>query len=208
MNIEKRVKSKKNTRTDRHSSKEKPRSLLIPFFIVLGLLVIIRPFLYPQIPGVAVAEAHIPPPEPIRKPIVEEKISVSNDDLTCLSKNVFYEARGTSENEKIRVINVTLNRLKSGKYPNTVCEVVHQYKQFSWTLEQSKVKTPVELLYGWSEVELREWDNIKLLSKKALSGELSDITGGAMYYHTHSVNPTWASKKENIIVSKWHRFYR
>jgi len=63
-------------------------------------------------------------------------------DVECLAKVVFFEARGESYAGKIMVANVVLNRTRFGKpFPNTICKVVYQPHQFSWTREKWKRNT-------------------------------------------------------------------
>jgi spore germination cell wall hydrolase CwlJ-like protein len=46
--------------------------------------------------------------------------------LTCLAQNIYYEARSEEFDGKVAVAQVTLNRANSGKFPDTICGVVHQ----------------------------------------------------------------------------------
>ena len=48
-----------------------------------------------------------------------------SNDLDCLVEAVYYEARSEGVIPKIAVANVILQRVKSKKYPSTICEVVH-----------------------------------------------------------------------------------
>ena len=45
---------------------------------------------------------------------------------TCLAKNMYYEARSQGLAGQLAVSLVVLNRVKDNRYPNTICEVVHQ----------------------------------------------------------------------------------
>ncbi|MCR4301881.1 MAG: cell wall hydrolase, partial [Sulfuricaulis sp.] len=47
-------------------------------------------------------------------------------NLTCLALNVYFEARGEPSAGQFAVAEVTMNRVASGRYPDTVCGVVHQ----------------------------------------------------------------------------------
>ena len=42
----------------------------------------------------------------------------------CLAKNIYFEARNQSTAGQIAVSHVVMNRVKSSRYPNTICEVV------------------------------------------------------------------------------------
>ena len=55
------------------------------------------------------------------------------EQLYCGAQNIYHESRGESNSGQIAVSNVVRNRVKSKHYPNTICEVVWQPKQFSWT---------------------------------------------------------------------------
>lgn len=172
------------------------------------------------------ATAHPKPTKPIR-------ITIPNYDKNkrCLVKNVFYEGaryyRGkentkefegmqmTEEKlkhhilkERIKIINVTMNRVKSKQYPNTICKVVHQYKQFSWTLEQHKVKRSIKSIHRHIESEMNNLKEIEELVHNHLVQNVPDITGGAVYYHTHWSYPSWRKKKIKVASTLWHKYYK
>jgi hypothetical protein len=54
-------------------------------------------------------------------------------DLECLALNIYYESRGESILGQELVAQVTMNRYRMKGYPMTICGVVKQKKQFSWT---------------------------------------------------------------------------
>jgi spore germination cell wall hydrolase CwlJ-like protein len=54
------------------------------------------------------------------------------DDVECLAKNIYFESRNQPYEGQLEVALVTMNRVYSSDFPNTVCEVVYQPKQFSW----------------------------------------------------------------------------
>jgi spore germination cell wall hydrolase CwlJ-like protein len=60
----------------------------------------------------------------------------SEADLKCLTDNVYHEARGEPEQGRYAVIFSTLSRVLDSKYPDTICGVVHQPWQFSWTMDK------------------------------------------------------------------------
>ena len=51
----------------------------------------------------------------------------------CLAMNIYHESRGERLEGQIAVAQVTINRMEHTKWPSTICEVVYQPKQFSWT---------------------------------------------------------------------------
>ena len=44
----------------------------------------------------------------------------------CLAKNMYYEARSQGLAGQLAVSLVVLNRVKDKRFPNTICEVIHQ----------------------------------------------------------------------------------
>jgi hypothetical protein len=67
------------------------------------------------------------------KPKQEAARDLSEDDLFCMVHNVYHESRGESVLGQAAVAYVTLNRVRSPAYPDSVCDVVWQKGQFSWT---------------------------------------------------------------------------
>ena len=68
------------------------------------------------------------------------KLSSSQQkELDCLTKVIWYEARGESKRNKKMVANVVHNRIEFGKpFATTVCDVVYQRNQFAWTRDSKK----------------------------------------------------------------------
>ena len=62
---------------------------------------------------------------------IAEKIEPRNvflniKDVMCMAKNIFFEAAVESTAGKLAVAQVTLNRVRSKNYPNTICDVVYE----------------------------------------------------------------------------------
>lgn len=63
-------------------------------------------------------------------------------ELECLAKVVWFEARGESKTGKTMVANVVRNRTEYGKpFATTICKVVYQPNQFAWTRNSGKKNT-------------------------------------------------------------------
>ena len=56
-----------------------------------------------------------------------------DDDRIALACNIYWEARTETYEGRLAVVAVTLNRVASPRYPDTIAEVVWQSRQFSWT---------------------------------------------------------------------------
>ena len=82
-------------------------------------------------------------------------LSITAASILCLSSVIHHEAQGESFEGQVAVASVVLNRVESHRFPNTVCEVLKQPKQFSWyskkPLTNKKAKLAEQILKG--EVE-------------------------------------------------------
>ena len=119
----------------------------------------------------------------------------SEKEIKCLALNIYFEARGEPQNGQFAVAAVTMNRVKSYRFPNTVCKVVWQRRQFSWT-HDGKSDRPKDK---------RAWQQAKSLAKLVYSKYLKfqeksngawDITQGALHYYSTTIpQPYWAKQK-------------
>ena len=128
-------------------------------------------------------------------------------DLRCLTLNIFHEARSESKAGQHAVASVTLNRVASKRYPNTICDVVYQKRwdkirkryvsQFSWTEfdEPPKLK---------SKAWFRAWK----IAEEAYKKKDQKLLNGALFYHAKYIKPSWARKKKPIAKIGQHIFYR
>lgn len=118
--------------------------------------------------------------------------------LMCLSLAIYYEARDQSLEGQIAVAEVVLNRVESSKFPDTVCDVVWQRKQFSFT-HDGKPENPKH----------RSWEPIQELAEDILNRPDDYLLGhGATHYHAVYVDPYWASKLEMVGKVGDHIFYK
>ena len=120
--------------------------------------------------------------------------------VICLAKNIWFESRGEPSDGQLAVGLVTLNRAEHTSWPKTVCEVVYQPGQFSWTAEPGlRNKKPTG----------EQWEQIVLLSATLMHRRdlFDDITDGATYFHATYVKPGW-SKLQHTIRLGQHVFYK
>lgn len=122
-------------------------------------------------------------------------------DVKCLADNAFYEARDQGIKGMQAVIDVTLNRVASKRFPNTVCKVVYQRKQFSWTHQKKQKVTQKEL-----EIQ---YEQALHLARGMLIGFGRGITKGSEWYHETDISPSWSKSKKikRTKTIKSHMFY-
>lgn len=115
----------------------------------------------------------------------------------CLAMNIYHEARGEVIEGQIAVGHVTLNRVAHRAFPESICEVVYQNKQFSWTF----------LIKDHTPKEEKAWTQAQTIARDVMIGNTVDPTNGATFYHANYVNPSWAEQMEVSKVIGFHVFY-
>ena len=124
--------------------------------------------------------------------------------LTCLAQNIYHEAGSESVQGKVAVAQVTINRANSGKFPSTICGVVHQKTavagkficQFSWACN------PTGKVHYVSDA----WQESLIVAQQVLYDNLrSDRLDEALYFHAARVNPHWPLERVARIGN--HVFY-
>lgn len=127
-----------------------------------------------------------------------------DEEMECLAQALYFEARGESVAGQRAVAEVIMNRVKSHRFPDTICGVVRQggYKknwcQFSYYCD------------GETETirEMKVYKQILKLVSSIMLGDLANITSGATHYHNVYVNPHWADRLERTTKIGRHIFYR
>lgn len=122
--------------------------------------------------------------------------------VDCLAKNIYYEAAFEPHIGWLAVASVTMNRLLSGNYADSVCGVVYQKTghtyQFSWVGMKNRLSKIDEELYN---------NILKVATVMYMSYDpTKDVTKGATYYHADYVNPRWKLERTKKIGR--HIFYR
>jgi spore germination cell wall hydrolase CwlJ-like protein len=137
----------------------------------------------------------------------QEAVAVQRN---CLANNIYHEARGEPLVGQQAVAFVTLNRVESVRYPDTICDVVHQavygdnglpvrYQcQFSWYCDgMSDVVEDMDAYYRALAVAIQ-----------VMNGEVSDPTNGSVMYHADHVSPYWAASYDREVQIDDHIFYK
>ena len=124
-------------------------------------------------------------------PAVPTLPNITKAELTCLTENIHYEASGEPLAGQVLVGKVTLNRKHSGKFANTICGVVYQPKQFSWTIKRRK--KPINKI---------EWDTAHYA---AISALVDKRNIPVLYYHNLTVAPAWG--RPYLMTVGNHKFY-
>ena len=111
----------------------------------------------------------------------DEKINYNSADLTCLAKNIYYEASNQSKLGKMAVAQVTLNRIKNPKFSKSICGVVLEPNQFSWVNNHNRKVIPVG----------DQWKESLEVAHQVIEGRRIYGMEHALYFHNDSIHPNW-----------------
>ena len=126
------------------------------------------------------------------------------DQVRCLALNIYFEARSETHYGRKAVAAVTINRLRSSRFPKTICEVVRQGGdeslhrcQFSWWCDGRSDKPR----------EGPAWRAAVKMAEQVLRHGVKDPTRGALWYHADYVKPVWRREKVRVARIGRHIFY-
>jgi spore germination cell wall hydrolase CwlJ-like protein len=133
-------------------------------------------------------------------PVGEEPL---NDAITCLSRTIYWEARGERAAGMEAIANVVMNRLGHEGFPKTICKVVMQGReqgacQFSWWCDGHSDDAKEDKSYAIA----------KEIARKALNRQLTDRTGGALYFHQRKATPSWSNEYIKTVEVDEVVFYK
>ena len=137
----------------------------------------------------------------------EEALQARAQQLSCLARNVYFEARGEPEAGQYAVAQVTMNRKAAASYPSTVCEVVHQK---NW----DAIRKRYVAAFSWTELDDlpqpsgEDWERARKVAEEVYDGERPENLHGALYYHATRVKPSWAREKKLVARIGRHDFYK
>lgn len=135
-------------------------------------------------------------------------------ELFCLAQNIYFEASIDHMAGMYAVADVTLNRVKDSRFPDTICGVVKSAKldkkgnpkrnqcAFSWYCDGKSDKVP-EGSHAWKEATEVAWNAV-------MNGKFVGLTENSTHYHTPKVNPYWASADNMSKLGRigHHVFYK
>ena len=134
----------------------------------------------------------------------------NNDEISCLALNIYHEARNQGSIGMLAVATVTMNRVESPDFPNTVCEVVKQGDhignhpirdrcQFSWYCDGKSDRPKDKNAFSFAHA----------MAFKFYYGWLGKVEWviDAMWYHADYVKPDWSYNKRHLATINNHIFY-
>ncbi|MCU9840011.1 cell wall hydrolase [Ruegeria sp. WL0004] len=135
--------------------------------------------------------------------IDEQPKAQGGEQWACLAEALYFEARGETVKGQFAVAEVILNRVQSERFPDTPCGVIKQgtgrkYQcQFTYTCDGRKDVIAEKAAY----------ERVAKVARLALDGVSEELTGGATYYHTTAVRPSWSRRFTQTAKIGVHVFY-
>jgi spore germination cell wall hydrolase CwlJ-like protein len=122
-----------------------------------------------------------------------------DEQFECLASAVYFESRGEPLEGQLAVAEVILNRVKSGRFRATICDVVKQPSQFSFVRRGVIPEAPRHNA---------AWARAVAIAHIAMN-DLHDVTGeNSLFFHATYVNPAWGRPARRIARIGNHIFYR
>lgn len=143
--------------------------------------------------------------------------SAGEESINCLALNIYHESRSDNFAGKLAVADVTINRVESNLFPNSICDVVKQTViKVNWKGNKVPVRNKCQFSWycdGKSDDPFEEfaWEEAQSIAKLFLtSDKYKGVTEGATHYHTQKVNPDWVDDRgmQLVGVIGEHKFYR
>ena len=138
------------------------------------------------------------------------EVNSNDEQRRCLALNIYHEAKNQSDRGKRAVALVTLNRVMSDRYPDTICGVVKQGRydngkfelhkcQFSWFCNGVSDKPTHE----------KSWKKSLDIANMIIdnSSNQHDYTDGSLWYHADYVSPEWSKRLNKTVKIQDHIFY-
>ncbi|CAK0739986.1 N-acetylmuramoyl-L-alanine amidase [uncultured Gammaproteobacteria bacterium] len=129
--------------------------------------------------------------------------------IDTLARTLWGEARGEPVRGIEAVAAVVMNRVARaqarGKFwwGHSVIEVCRKPFQFScWNASDPNLPKLLAVKPGEPK-----FDICLRVARRAVAGQLADLTGGATHYHAHTVYPAWASGRAPSAEIGVHLFY-
>lgn len=134
-------------------------------------------------------------------PIQPESAPYSEDELYCLARVVYGEAKGESERGKHLVAMVVINRAISGGYPADVCKVVNEDQQFHGYTAAMNLAVRADF-----DAFLESYT----VARDTFNDYVYEPTTekNILWFHAEYVRPSWAKGMERAFVEGRHIFYR
>lgn len=115
------------------------------------------------------------------------------EEMKLLALTMWGEARGDGPEAMRAVGHVIINRMRSERFGDSVKDVVWKRKAFScWNPNDPNRQAMSNIAQlPRDSVDRQRWAEAVRIAKEIMSGRSSDLTNGALFYHTKQISPYW-----------------
>jgi spore germination cell wall hydrolase CwlJ-like protein len=123
----------------------------------------------------------------------EADVADVDDQLRCLATAIYFEARSEPVEGQLAVAQVVRNRARSGRFPSSLCGVVYQRSQFSFS-------------HRHAPDNHAQWTRALKIAAIAMADGWREIAPDALYFHAARVSPGW--NRQRVARVGNNIFYR
>lgn len=129
---------------------------------------------------------------------------IDHRQVACLAETVYFESSNQPIDGQVAVALTVMNRVGLSRYPNTICEVVYQPKQFSYT--SIPIETRNELIKNANPIDKIAQELAVRIALQAASGGFDGMHHSHHYYNPDKASPSWAVSFDNSMTIGQHRW--
>jgi spore germination cell wall hydrolase CwlJ-like protein len=122
---------------------------------------------------------------------------VDSHELECMAKVVHHESRGQPRRGQLAVAQALINRLKAGRFGDSICAVAAQRGQFFNVASYNPRR------------DTDDWNLAEDVSRDALAGEAEQVAPGALFFRASYAAPnSFFRTRQRVTAVGGHIFYR
>jgi hypothetical protein len=145
------------------------------------------------------------------QPVDLDPVVLDETEVRLLAATAWGEARSEGEDGMRAVAHVMVNRV-GNRFGETLSTVILAPRQFSvWNRSDPNRRLVMNLVADPEPYTSGEnadaWEAAQRVAREVLSGKSVDPTGGALFYHTRAVRPSWSRYGQGRQVIGAHIFY-
>jgi N-acetylmuramoyl-L-alanine amidase len=112
----------------------------------------------------------------------EANLADVDSQLKCLATAIYFESRSEPLEGQLAVAQVIRNRARSGRFPSSICGVVNQPSQFSFSRRRSPDNQA-------------QWMRALKVALIAMADGWRQVVPDALYFHAARVSPGWGLRR-------------
>jgi spore germination cell wall hydrolase CwlJ-like protein len=150
----------------------------------------------PRYESTKMVTATIAAQKPIQRTAPKPKIyKKPTSSLVCLAQNLYFEARSEPAEALQAVAATVFNRMGNKPWASSVCGVVYQYRQYSWTLNKG----------NWSRTPPAAYTKLaaQFMKEREWLMDMFPVT----HFHRWDIQPKWAPSLNYVATYGQHIFY-